>query len=150
MKNNFNCDICNFGEKTPKTNFCDKCNLLKCKITKLNNELKSVDGNKLNKRKLFQKKYKAEYLLELRTGMNSKIKRSSLELENLYNCLEIFLKRSSEINVTYHCVNQFHSLPQKYKSFIFSSLSHVLFDSVKKYYPNNLWYLLRKDNPWEN
>jgi len=152
-KLDFNCKICNSEGKTPKTDFCKTCNVLKNEILKFDKKLKLVtnDGYKeLKKKRLFQKKYKAEYLLELRKGLNPKIKVSSMDLERLYNNLEIFLKRNPKINTTFHWANKFDSLPQKYKSFLFSSLSHVLFDSTKKLYPNNLWFLARSDYPWEN
>lgn len=154
-KLDFNCKICNFDEKTPKTDFCKICNSLQCEILRLDNQLKLISNfnsrlKKYVKRGLFQKKYKAEYLLELRKGLNPKIKVSSMDLELLYNKLEVFLKRNPKINTTFHCANEFDSLPQKYKSFLYSSLSHVLFDSTKKLYPNNLWFLVRSDYPWEN
>ncbi|MFA6300807.1 MAG: hypothetical protein WC609_00460 [Candidatus Paceibacterota bacterium] len=155
MTNKFNCKNCNFEEKTPKTDFCKICNSLQNEILRFNKQLKSItnSNNKLKKylaKSLFQKRYKTQYLLKLRKGLNQKIKISSMDLEHLFNDVEVLLKRSPKITTTHHCVNQFHPLSQKYKSFLYVSLSNVLFDSVKNIYPNTFWFLLRTDCPWED
>lgn len=150
MPTNFNCKNCNLEEKTPKTEFCKVCNSLQNEISGFNRYINQISDSKTNSRKgLFQKKYKTQYLLKLRKGLNQKIKISNMDLEHLYNDIEILLKRSSEITATYHCANQFHSLPKKYKPFLFISLNNILFDSVKKIHPNTLWFLFNKSCPWE-